>query len=141
MSQGNVDRFIEMMGAFNRLSKAPEAADPRDLQDLLGVMDRQVHFEPQQAALEGGYAGHEGVMQWLADLVQHYERGHVHYADIRDLEDEVLALGTLRFTGRGSGIKTEAPVAVLARFRNGLVTHFRDYGDKAQALEAAGLSE
>jgi len=29
----------------------------------------------------------------------------------------------------------------LATFRNGLMTHFKDYGNKDQALEAAGLSE
>jgi ketosteroid isomerase-like protein len=32
-------------------------------------------------------------------------------------------------------------VAVVAGFRDGLITRFQDYGDKDQALEAAGLSE
>ena len=141
MSEEDVDRFIEATEAFNRLTEAPEAFDPRALEDFLGVMDPEVQFEPQQAALEGGYVGHEGVMQWLADLAQHYKGGDIHCPDIRDLEDQVLALGTLRVIGRGSGIEAEVPVAIVASFRDGLITHFKDYGDKGQALEAAGLSE
>jgi hypothetical protein len=104
-------------------------------------MDPEVQFEPQQAALQGSYVGHEGVMQWLRDLAQHYEGGQLHFAEARDLEDRVLALGTLRFTGRGSGIETDAPIAIVASLRNGLMTDFKDYGDRDRALEAVGLSE
>ena len=53
----------------------------------------------------------------------------------------MLALGTLRVTGSGSGIEVEVPLALLARFRDGLITHLNDYGDRQRALEAAGLSE
>jgi hypothetical protein len=42
--------------------------------------------------------------------------GHLHLANVRDLEDRVLALGTLRFTGRGSGIEIEAQVVIVASF-------------------------
>jgi ketosteroid isomerase-like protein len=65
---------------------------------------------------------------------------HSEEANIRDLENRVLALGTLHFTGRGSGIETEAPVAIVASFRNGLITDFTDYGDTDRAIEAVGLS-
>jgi ketosteroid isomerase-like protein len=141
MSEENVNRFIEATEAFNRLCETPEEFNAEDLRGFLGIMDSAVQFEPQQAALEGGYAGHEGLIQWLADLAEHYAGGHMDLPDIRDLEDRVLALGTLRITGRGSGIETEVPVAVVASFRNGLITQFRDYSDKGQALAAAGLSE
>jgi len=33
------------------------------------------------------------------------------------------------------------PLAIVASFRDGLITHLKDYGDKDQALEAAGLRE
>ena len=41
----------------------------------------------------------------------------------------------------GSGIETEASVAIVARYRDGLITHFKDYGEKDQALEAIGPQE
>jgi ketosteroid isomerase-like protein len=132
MSQQNVDRFVASAEAFNR----------RDIR-LFGFFDPEVQFEPQQAALQGTYIGHDGLAEWLRDLAEHYdpESGHIYLDDVRDLGDSVLALGTLRFTGKASGIQTEVPVAVVARFRDGRMTHFKDYGDKAEALEAAGLSE
>lgn len=79
--------------------------------------------------------------QWLADIAAHYAPGgHIHFSKFRDLGDRVLGLGKLHFIGRGSGIETEAPVAIVAIFRNGLVTHLIDYGDEDRALEAAELS-
>jgi ketosteroid isomerase-like protein len=141
MSQANVDRFIETINAFNGFAEAPEAFDPRALEEFLAVMDPEVQFEPQQTALEGGYVGREGVMQWLTDLAQHYKGGHMRCPDIRDLGDRLLALGTLRVVGRGSGIEAEVPVALLATFRDGLITHFKDYGDRESALQAAGLPQ
>jgi ketosteroid isomerase-like protein len=132
MSEENVQRFMEATDAFNR----------RDFEAWLGVMDPEVQFEPVQAALEGNYVGGEGAKRWLADATEHYRPGvQIHLADVRDLGDRVLALGTLHFVGMGSGIETDAPLAILAKFRDGLVIHLKDYGDKEKALEAAGLSE
>ena len=128
-----MDRFVAATEAFNR----------RDIAGLLALLDPEIQFEPQQAALQGTYVGHQGVGEWLRDLAEHYdpESGHIRLTDVRDLGDSILAIGTLRFTGKASGIQTEVRVAVVARFRNGRMSYFKDYGDKAQALEAAGLSE
>jgi hypothetical protein len=65
----------------------------------------------------------------------------IHCPDVRDLGDRVLALGTMRTIGRGSGVENEVAVAFVASFRDGLCTHFKDYGEWAQALEAVGLEE
>jgi ketosteroid isomerase-like protein len=137
MSQENVDRFVETTEAFNGFA----ADSDSDVSGLLRYMDPEIQFEPVQAMLEGRYVGLDGVRRWLADLGEHYQDGHLSYADIRDLGDLVLALGTLRVTGMGSAIRIEVPVAVVASFRDGLITHFKDYGDQGQALEAVGLRE
>jgi ketosteroid isomerase-like protein len=137
MSQENVDRFIEVTEAFNRLIRAFERGD---VDKWIGFYDPEVRFEPQQAALQGSYVGREGLRQWLADVTEHYAPGgSLHCVDIFDLGDRVLALGTLSFIGRGSGIATEAPVAIVASFRNGLITSLKDYGDEDRALAAVGL--
>jgi ketosteroid isomerase-like protein len=105
-------------------------------------MDAEIRFEPQQAALQGTYEGQPGAAQWLADLAEHYESGQVRYTEIRDLGSRVLGLGAIHVVGRGSGIATGVPAAVLMTFRGGLITRLQDFGgDKAQALEAAELSE
>jgi ketosteroid isomerase-like protein len=63
----------------------------------------------------------------------------MRFAEVCDLGDQVLALGTLRVTGTGSGIEIEVPLAIVASFRDGLVTSLKDYGDKDRALAAVGL--
>jgi ketosteroid isomerase-like protein len=140
MSRENVKRFSEVTEAFNRFAEAPEAFDQEDV-NRLGFYDPDVRFEPQQAALQGTYWGHEGVRQWLADAAEHYGPGHLHFADIRDLGDRVLALGSFRLTGRGSGIQTEVHAAIVRVFQDGLITHLEDYGEHDQALKAVGFSE
>ena len=43
--------------------------------------------------------------------------------------------------GRGSGVDVEVPVAHVLRFYGGKCLGYVSYHDRAEALEAAGLSE
>ncbi len=131
MSQENVDRMREGIEAMNR----------RDIEAILLGMDPEVRFEHRLAALQGSFVGVEGVRRWFADLLETFDTWWVYGEDIRDLGDRVLALGTIRATGRESGVETELPLAILARYKDGLLTDFIDYGDREQALEAAGQRE
>jgi hypothetical protein len=130
MSQENVDRFLESMEAFNR------GEVERWLQDY----HTHVVVVLQDVELEGEYSGHDGLRRFFASFAESFEMFEVQYSEVRDLGDRVLGLGTLRTTGRGSGIKNEGPVAILASYRDGLCTHLKDYREWGQALEAAGLS-
>jgi ketosteroid isomerase-like protein len=142
MSEENRARFSDATEAFNRLGADVENLDEDAIRKWLDAMDPEIRFEPQQAALQGTYVGQQGAMQWLADLAEHYEHGQIKYAEIRDLGDQVLGLGTLHFVGRGSGIETDVPAAILMTFRDGLITRLQDFGgDRARALEAAGLRD
>jgi ketosteroid isomerase-like protein len=131
MSQENVDRFVEATEAFNR----------GDVEAWLEQYDKKVVFEPQVAEMEGAYVGHDGIRAFITNIGDLYEGFQVRLHDVRDLGERVLALGTASSIGMGSGIEQETPLAIVASFRNGRITHFKDYGDKDQALEAAGLSE
>jgi ketosteroid isomerase-like protein len=128
MSEENVERFLEAAEAFNR----------GDIEGVLARYDQNIVFEPRVA---GTYVGHDGVGAFLRDLVDLFVDFRTDYPDVRDLGDRVLALGTARGRGVESGVETELTLAVVATFRDGLLTHFKDYGDKDQALKAAGLSE
>jgi ketosteroid isomerase-like protein len=131
MSQENIDRFVEAIEAMNR----------RDLEAVLQGMDLAIRFEHRLAALEGSFVGIDGVRGWLGDLADIFDAWQIHCPDIRDLGDRVLALGTIHATGKGSGAETEIPFTAVARFSDGRMTEFTDFGDKVQALEAAGLPE
>jgi hypothetical protein len=61
--------------------------------------------------------------------------------DLRDLGDKVLGLGSIRIRGRAGGVETDIPTAAIAQFRAGLIWRYKDYGQRQEAFEAAGLSE
>jgi ketosteroid isomerase-like protein len=92
------------------------------------------------AELQGDSTGVEAVRNWFEDALQHFAHRRID-CEIRDLGDKVLALGTLRTVGKKSGVETELPYAVVAKYRNGLMTHYIDYGDREKALDAVGLSK
>jgi hypothetical protein len=131
MSQENVDRMREGIEAMNR----------RDIDAVVLGMDPEVRFEHRLAALQGSFVGIDGVKRWFADLAEHFDTWRISCTDIRELGDRVLALGTIRATGTGSGVETEFPLSIVAQYKDGLLTDFIDYGDRDQALEAAGLME
>ena len=129
VSEENVDRFLEIIEAFNR----------GDVERWLESYHPDAVFEPQIAVLEGGYSGHDGLRRLFADLTDTAEMREANYHDVRDLGDRVLALGTYHLIGEGSGIEIEFSLAKVATFRDGLCTYLKDFGDKDQALEAVGL--
>ena len=131
MSRENVDRLEQGIEAFNR----------GDIPAAVEAMDPEVRFEHRLAALQGVYTGREGVRTFFSDLFEHFDTWQIECRDLRDLDETVLALGVVHTTGKGSGAETELPFTVVAKFRNGLVVDFTDYGDRALALEAVGLRE
>jgi ketosteroid isomerase-like protein len=131
MSRENVERFLEATEAFNR----------GDMEAWLEAYDTDAVFEPLVAEIEGPSLGREAIGAFMTTIGELYKAFRVDLHEVRDLGDRVLALGTATGVGKESGIEQQVPLAIVTRFRNGLITHFKDYGDKDQALEAAGLSE
>src|SRR5918995_1563195 len=131
MSQENVDVIRAVIEAINR----------DDGEGAVQRMDLGIRFDHRLGALQGNVVGHDGVRVLFADFAEHFDSWRIYCEDIRDLGDRVLALGTVRATGKESGAETELPFTVVARIKEGLITHYSDYGDREQALEAAGLRE
>ena len=134
MSQENVEQTKRAADAYNR----------RDVEALLEELDPEVEWHSALSILLSGkatvYRGHAGVREWFRELDQVLDEIHVEYTDIRDLGDRVIAIGRIRTRGRGSGVVTESPIAVVSDTRNGKSVRVRSYLDPAEALEAAGLS-
>ncbi len=111
-----------------------------DVEALLEINDEEIELEPRRAATEGTFRGHDGIRRFFADTRESFDRFELDYTDVRDLGDgRVLGLGVIHIRGRGSGVETDVPTAVIATFREGRMTHFKDYGEHSDALAAAGL--
>jgi ketosteroid isomerase-like protein len=110
MSQENVELTLLVNDAWNR----------RDAVAVVALWDPQgVWFPPFEGIMEGRtYRGHAGVRQYFEDLAEFAEENHADYAEVHDLGDQVLGLGTahFRFT---SGVELDQEVAVLQTWRNG----------------------
>jgi ketosteroid isomerase-like protein len=133
MSEENVELF----------RRGTDALERGGFDDALieEIIDPDVIFEPLRAPVSGTYRGHEGIRQFIADTAESFDVFRFDRSDIRDLGNRVLAIGTLHIRARQGGIETDVPTAGIATYRDGRLVHWKDYGDKAQALEAAGLSE
>ena len=108
---------------------------------LLEITDENIELVPRRAATEGTFRGHDGIRRFLQDTRESFERFELDYTHVRDLDDGgVIALGMIHIRGRGSGVETDVPTAVIATFREGRVLTFMDYGEHEAALAAAGLA-
>jgi ketosteroid isomerase-like protein len=133
MSQENLERLRAGVAAFNR----------RDVEAFEALIADDVEIIPIRAALEGGtaYRGPGAVARWYAAVDESWEDLQVEIEEMRDGADRVLGLGRIRSRGRGSGVAIDVEVAALARFRDGLIVRLRIYSNRAEAAEAAGMSE
>jgi ketosteroid isomerase-like protein len=131
MSEENVELF----------RRGTDALERGDVALLEQLADPDVIFEPLRAPVSGTYRGHEGIRQFVADTAESFDVFRFDRPEIRDLGDRVLAIGTLHIRAREGGIETDVPTAGIATYRNGRLIHWKDFGDRRKALEAAGLSE
>jgi ketosteroid isomerase-like protein len=89
------------------------------------------------------YRGHHGVEELFSEWVSYF--GGDFRADIQEIFDAgdyvvvwCILHGEVRETG---GANVELPEAHIWKFREGKVVEVQEYRTKAEALEAAGLSE
>lgn len=130
MSPENVELVRGLMDAWDR----------DDLPAALACIDPAVEFIPLRAGTEGVYRGHEGVERFWADNRGTFETFEPNY-QLRDVVGRVLAWGTIRVRGRGSGVEMDIPTGGIFDLRNGKIVRWHDYGSREKALEAAGLRE
>jgi ketosteroid isomerase-like protein len=135
MSEENVEVFKRGLEAYNR----------RDLDAMLEMVDPEVEFHAVLQVALGGeavvYRGYDGAREMVGDLDETLAPLHIEISEIRDLDDVLVATGSLRGHGTESGVDIESPYGLVVEFRNGRAVRIRDYLDPKQALEAVGLSE
>jgi ketosteroid isomerase-like protein len=133
MSEENVKSLRLMYEAFNR----------RDLDGALTYFDPKVEFYPGILPLDqdADYLGRQGVREWMRAATELWEK--VTAEPIERIEissDRFLAIDRWLFRGR-DGIEIERELPTAFTFRKGLIVRVEGFTDKAEALEAAGLSE
>jgi ketosteroid isomerase-like protein len=132
VSQENVASMRAVIDAFNL----------RDGEAFGSLLADDAEIVPIRAAVEGTtYRGPNAASLYCAAVEDSWTGLRWEVEEIRDGGDWVLALGRIRGQGRDSGVGIDAHGGWLAIFSGGIIARFQTFPDRAQALQAAGLSE
>jgi ketosteroid isomerase-like protein len=134
MSQGDVEVVRAGFEAWGR--GEPEA--------MLELLDPAIEWTVRPDLPDAGvYRGHQGVIELLSRFGEVLEDQWFDPQDYIDAGEGVVVV-PLRWGGRGrsSGIDmAEGRETWVFTVENGKVTRVTEYSNKAEALEAVGLSE
>jgi hypothetical protein len=100
-----------------------------------------VQFVNPDTALESGTRhGPEGLRIGMAAMLEVFEDMQFEHERVIDMDDRVVALGTLRGRGKGSGMEVgPSPFAIVVDLRDGKMVRFEWFASAEDALRAAGV--
>jgi ketosteroid isomerase-like protein len=133
MSQDNLDAIRRCLDAFNRRDKAA----------WIAVCDPEIENFPAREWPEGApIRGAEAIWEFFVKANEAWEEGSYEWGEPIDAgSDKVVAHQSAELQGKTSGAVIAWSYWVVCTFRNGRVLRFEWFADRAEALEAAGLSE
>jgi ketosteroid isomerase-like protein len=128
MSEENVAIVRDGVDAYNR----------GDVEALLDRYHPEVEFV---TLLLGNYRGKEALRQLMAENRENLSGYRYELDEVIDAGNTVIAVTRLGGAGRVSKIELGDPIAFSFTFRDGLIIRQQTFRDKADALEAFGLSK
>jgi ketosteroid isomerase-like protein len=90
---------------------------------------------------EGPFYGLDSIRDNIEHWASAWDDFEVTTEEILDAGDRVVVTARHRGRGRVSGATVDARFYLVYTLRDGKVTHADEYAERAEALEAAGLSE
>jgi hypothetical protein len=119
-------------------------ANRRDFDVTIRGYDPGYEYHPEQVALPDTdpiYYGHDGFHKFWRQVLESFGDVRLDPEEILDLGDRLLVTTRMSGHGTGSGVSIDQQLFQLMIFRRGVIVRQVDFQDRAQALEAAGLSE
>ena len=105
-----------------------------DAEALLPYCDPELEFVSLVGQVEGrSYRGHAGIRSFVSDLADAWDVWQPVPERQESAGENVLATGSTRLRGKGSGVEIEIEWGQVFRFRNGMVVWSRIYPDPAEA--------
>ena len=117
----------------------------RDLDEFVAFHDPSCNMQPLLAAVAGDYHGHDGVREWLDDLLGAFPDFSIRLEDVREVGDRTLARAHISAHG-AHGMDSTVPMIdqvswVMAEVRNGRVIWWGTFRTEPEAVEAVGLRD
>jgi len=120
-----------------------DAWNRRDFDAVLATYDPEIEWTmvgTTRFMTESTYHGHDGVREFWRLLIEPWAELHIEVEGTRTAGALVVAFVRFRARAR-DGLELEAPFVHLLDFCAGKWIRFRSFDNRAEALEAAGLSE
>jgi ketosteroid isomerase-like protein len=132
MSQENVEVVRRATDAWNR----------RDLATWLASLsaDAEIDWSRSRGPQKGVYRGHREFVDFWDVFWETFEDVQVELHGFTEVGSEVVASNTAHLRGR-EGIEVVARSTFVWTVENGQITRFGMFQERAEALEAARLSE
>ena len=122
-----------------------EAANRGDYEAAFGFYDRDIEFVPPPSMIglgdEPSYHGPEARIEYEQNWRAEWGDFRYEPEELRDLGDRLLLIGRIRSSGLSSGAAIDTDFANLFTLSAGHVIREQVFFSRAEALEAAGLSE
>ena len=132
MSQENVEIVRRSLEAWNR----------RDLKAWLALFrsDAEIDWSRARGPFKGVYRGHDEFEAFWDVFWSTFDDVQVETHGFTEAGSEVVYSNTAHMRGR-DGIEVVARSTFVNTVENGQITRFRMFQERAEALEAVGLSE
>ena len=119
-----------------------EAFNARDMEALIELCDPEVEVDwSRSRGLEARiYHGSEAVQGFFNTFFETFDRITVSPDEFIECGEHVVVPNRTHLRGRDR-VKVEAQSALVVTVRNGRIVTWRLYQERAEALEAVGLSE
>ena len=98
-------------------------------------------FATPTAIDQATYRGHEGLRRLFGTFDAEFDELRFDLEELIEAGDQVIVTIRIGGQGRTSGASVDRTWSFLCSLRNGLIYRVRGYNERAEALEAAGLSE
>jgi ketosteroid isomerase-like protein len=122
--------------------RALQALDRRDLTSWLAVIDEDCEVVPTRDWPEPGVRGAEAAFNWYVQAFDTLQPVRADDAEFIDAgADKVLLQYRMDLRGKGSGAKVEFRRWCFVTMQKGRILRAEWFSDRADALEAARLSE
>src|ERR1700730_7811007 len=134
MAESNVELMRRLVAAFNA----------RDIDAMIRYCDPSIEFDSAFGRAVGGdvIRGHDGLRRWHRDYKDVWgEELRLRPEAYFDLGEHTLTLFTMHGRGQYSGAEVTTPIALVARWRDGLSVYLTGYLHRGDALSDLGLSE
>ncbi len=131
MSQENVE-------VVRRLYRAMNAHDVAGATEL---MSPDAEWIPDSRIGERPVRGREEVIRFFTDRAEMFDELRIEPERLSATEDRVLAFLSVTGRGQASHAAFEIRIAHLWTLRDGMLARGEGFGDRSEALKAAGLRE